>query len=444
MRNRTSSKVGLAAALIVSAGLAFSGCAVDQPSAPEVTTGTIDFTTMSVIGNSLSAGVVNGGLGGFTQANSFPALIAGQVETAFIQPAITDPGIPTKKQLVITAQGPAIVDRSGEGIPTNTGYAGIYNNLAVPGATSVDVMSDDGSSAGTISQVILRGQGTQVELAVASSPSIVFVWAGSNDVLGGALSGVVADGVTTVPIAATTASLTGLFTTLESQTTAEIVAANVPDVTTIPYVTYLSRGYTSPLTDDAGTQTVFPVITTGTGTERQATEDDYILLPAATAFAMDPTLGQPTNPVPNELVLDEAEITDLQSRVDAINSVIETQASSAGAILVDTHALMTEAAASPMTITEGGVDYEINSLFVSDGGMTFSLDGVHPTTAGYVMVANYFIDVLNQAPGAAIPHVSYSRTVFPRVAAEGKVALEKMPDFTGLQEHLMEIYGIRR
>lgn len=449
MRNRISNRVGLAAALIVSAGLAFSGCAVDQPSAPEVTTGTLDFTTMSVIGNSLSAGLVSGGLGGFTQANSFPALIAAQVGADFEQPTITDPGIPAKKMLAITAQGLAIVDRPGMGTPTNTAYAGIYNNLSVPGATSVDVMSDDGSAAGSISQVILRGQGTQVDQAVASDPSIVFVWVGNNDVLGAAVSGIIADGVTTVPISVTEPMITGLFSSLASQTTAEIVAANVPDVTTIPYVTYLSTGYTSPLTDAAGSfappATFY--IETGTGATRALTASDYVLLPAATPLATATSTGfglSPANPIPNGLVLDEDEVVDLQSRVDAVNSVIESQATAVGATLVNFYALMNQLSASPMTITEGGVDYDINALFVSDGGMTISIDGVHPTTTGYVLVANYFIDVMNQAPGAEIPHISFSQTVFPKRVPGHKVALEEMPDFTGLQESLMEIYGVSR
>jgi hypothetical protein len=39
-------------------------------------------------------------------------------------------------------------------------------------------------------------------------------------------------------------------------------------------------------------------------------------------------------------------------------------------------------------------------------GGIFSLDGIHPTNTGYGIVANAFIDVINQTYGTAIPLVS--------------------------------------
>ena len=41
-------------------------------------------------------------------------------------------------------------------------------------------------------------------------------------------------------------------------------------------------------------------------------------------------------------------------------------------------------------------------------GNLFSLDGVHPTTQGYGIVANYFIDVINQKYDASIPTINVS------------------------------------
>jgi hypothetical protein len=41
------------------------------------------------------------------------------------------------------------------------------------------------------------------------------------------------------------------------------------------------------------------------------------------------------------------------------------------------------------------------------GGL-FSLDGVHPSSRGYAIVANQFISILNSKYGTSIPYVSLS------------------------------------
>jgi len=372
---------------------------------------------------------------------------AAGVRATFEQPTITEPGIPAKRYLISTPLGPAIIQYSGSGNPTNTTLARPYNNLAVPGATSVDILTDDGgvTSPNPIAQVILRGRGTQMGEAIALDPTLILVWMGNNDVLGGAVSGIVADFVTTVPTVVTATQIQGLLQGLAASTSANLVIATVPDVTMIPYVTYLTRGYTSPLTDAAGVQTVFPVITTGVGVIRQATADDSILLPAAVGLALDATYGTPTNPLSDADVLDEDEVTELQTRVLAINQAISDGAEATGALVVDTYALLNQLMATPVRMVEGGTEYDLNGLFVSDGGLAFSLDGVHPSTAGYVLTANYFIDRLNEEFGADIPDISYSRTLMPRrVGGTAKVALDEMPDFRPVRDQLLGMLNIRR
>ena len=445
MRKHMTRRIGLALALVVGLGLAMGGCAIEKPTAPVLNLGSLDFTSFVVLGNSISAGVVSGGLGGETQANSFPALIAeaAGVGSTFEQPTISEPGIPNHLELILVGTTPIIVAKTGTGVPTNLTLPRAYNNLAVPGANTVDILTDDGSTPGTISQVVLRGLGTQVAQAMTLDPTMLMVWIGNNDVLGGAVYGQVVDGVTTVPSATSAAMITNLFASLAAQApTADIVVGNVPDVTSIPYVTYLTKGYTSPLTDATGTQTVFPVITTGTGAVRQATAYDYILLPAATTLALDPTYGGPTNPISNAHTLDSAEVTDLQDRVTDLNNVIATQAAAVGATVVDIYAFFNQMVATSTLVTEGGQDFSLNALFVSDGGITLSLDGVHPTTAGYALVANYYIDRLNTVFGSNIPHVSYSEVLFGKRVPGAKVPLDQMPDFRVVQRRLMEMYRV--
>jgi len=446
MRKHMTRRIGLAAALIVGLGLASGGCAIDKPTAPALNLSGLDFTSFVVLGNSVSAGVVSGGLGGETQTKSFPALIAEAVGvgSTFEQPTISEPGIPNQLEIILVGTTPIIVEKTGTGVPTNSTLTRAYNNLAVPGANTLDILTDNGSAAGTISQVILRGRDTQLGQAITLNPTMLMVWIGNNDVLGGAVYGQIVDGVTTVPAAVSASNITALFGFIATLVpNADVVVANVPDVTSIPYVTYLTKGYTSPLTDATGTQIVFPVITPATGPPRQATVDDYILLPAAATLTLDPTYGGPTNPISNSHTLDSAEVTDLQAKVTALNNVIDTQAAAIGATVVDIYTFFNQMTTPPgLVVTEGGVDYTLDALFVSDGGIGMSLDGVHPTPAGNALVANYYIDRLNTVFGSNIPHVSYSGILFGKRVPGAKVPLDQMPDFRVVQRRLMEMYRV--
>ena len=124
---------------------------------------------------------------------------------------------------------------STAGAPTNLSLARPYNNLAVPGATSVDALTRT-TDAGGLHDLILRGMGTQVQQAVALRPTAITLWIGNNDVLGAALRGRAIDGVTLTPTDAFRTTYAQIVAALKP-TGAFIVAATLPDVTSIPFVT---------------------------------------------------------------------------------------------------------------------------------------------------------------------------------------------------------------
>ena len=64
-------------ACALAAAILAVGCAkIDPISAPPVNTGSADFTTLAVLGTSISAGYQNGGLAESRQVNSHVALLA--------------------------------------------------------------------------------------------------------------------------------------------------------------------------------------------------------------------------------------------------------------------------------------------------------------------------------------------------------------------------------
>ena len=159
--------------------------------------GSANFTTFVAIGDSYGAGVESASLNLNHQPFSWPAVIARQAGvTDFQQPLVSFPGIGNELQLVdIIHFPPTILQAAGMmGQPINLNLPRPYNNLSVPGATVTDVITLMGkdpanSTAKAFAQFILRGSGTEVQLALAQKPTFVAVWIGGNDALGAVLAG---------------------------------------------------------------------------------------------------------------------------------------------------------------------------------------------------------------------------------------------------------------
>src|SRR5207245_9915049 len=120
------------------------------------------------------------------------------------------------------------------------------NNLAVPGATAGDGLARR-TDQGGLHDIIRRGLGTQVQQASALRPTAITLWIGNNDVLGAALRGRAVDGLTLTPTA-TFRTVYGQIVSALKGTGAFIVAANLPAVTAIPFVTTIKPYLTTPST----------------------------------------------------------------------------------------------------------------------------------------------------------------------------------------------------
>jgi lysophospholipase L1-like esterase len=103
-------------------------------------------------------------------------------------------------------------------------------------------------------------------------------------------------------------------------------------------------------------------------------------------------------PIGDEHVLDTTELNQIRQAVLVINEVIKTVAAENGLALVDLDGLFGNADAG--FVRDGSV-ISYDWLF----GHFFSLDGVHPTPRGQGLVANSFIQAINERFGAHIPLV---------------------------------------
>ena len=359
-----------------------------------------NFTTYVSVGDSLAAGFESNALVETHQNRSVPALIARQAGAQnFQQPLISEPGIPPELTLVSLVPAPLIAPKAAtSGSPKNLSLARPYNNLAVPGATSIDALTRT-TDAGGLHDLILRGLGTQVQQAVALRPTAITLWIGNNDVLGAALRGRAIDGVTLTPIATFRAAYGQIVAALKT-TGAFIVAANVSDPTTIPFVTTIRPYVVNPSTGA-------PVLLGGArvpliGPSGSLPSTALVTIAASTLLAQGigiPTaLGGTGAPLPDEVVLDPSEIAIIKDHVSANNQAIREICGAANIPVLDLHGLLDELATTGRHV--GGIT--LTNAYLSGG--VFSYDGVHPNDIGYAVVANEFIRVIN-ANGGSLPAV---------------------------------------
>lgn len=447
-------------ALLLPALLLGCGTADDMPTQPnwDGAAQLSGFQHYAALGNSLTAGYQSGAWGNPDHvAHSFPAQIARQLGIeGFDQVSLTATGLGFSGGLPV---GNMTVDFAANGSPV-LGYStaaeanlaalaagagagfdyAAPRNFGIPGIAllhAVNVPLGTYAAGNPYANFYIDGATTaaktQLQLAAESGADFCTMWLGNNDVLGYVTSGgtgSITDGaVFAGSYAAALAALSNV---------AHLVAINIPAVTDIPFVTYFNpvlvemlagMGYDPVVmvTDDDLGSAVPVMLTPGSG--------NYVLLPAASAMAADPTLGSPMNPLPDALVLDAAEAAAALDAVTAFNATIAAAVDAANdgrtgapVLLVDMNAFFGELAANGYE-TQG----ETFTAEMVSGGM-FSLDGVHPGNIGYAIVANRIIEEMNAGWDLNVAPVDLSTIygVTPGFAAPVDPA--QLPDFSTVVE----------
>lgn len=419
------------------------------------TQGNADFTHYVSVGNSLTQGYQDGGLHDEygQQNNSYPAIIARQMALVnpamdeFIQPLVAGHG-DGHRILGVDGEGELTVLSPGDpgGVQEDPSWPlwgdprQKYNNLGIAGIAVWQIMARNFQEE-VVNHAVLGGVGllggeplnpyskfldfgkdptdffgsgetyNYIHHIKQSGATFFTCWLGNNDVLGWSLNGgdpgeitVAGFGVLeTTPLTEVDefrekydSALVALF-----QLGAKGVCATLPDVTSIPMVTTVNEAF---LEED-----VLWITEGATGNVRKKTTGDMVLLYALSDIEENGEGLTEDNPLRHTYVLDVQEILTVQSRIDELNSVIVQLAGKYDFGLVDMHRYLND-------FEDGfymdGVEFSAKYI---EGGV-FSLDGVHPNTKGYAIVANFFIDAINTKYGSSIPKVNVNEfrgIVFP-------------------------------
>lgn len=398
------------------AALLLAGCSPDDPTKPEYSrpTGTDALTRYVAIGNSLTAGFMDGGLAMPGQLDSFPAQIARQLgynpmpgsDNWFAQPLMALPGVgstqPADSTYVhgirywdeehgaIAVLDSVLFDVVQAEVLITAQNPTPYPNLGVPGATARDVtdafgrgtsQADDNKYFNMILRNPTFGDTAMIDQAVSQGPTLVTLWIGSNDVLGGALTGnpVVGENVTSPDgfEALLTQSIVRLYDEVEARFgyRPHLVVGNIGSISTSPF-------FVPKALFDGVVGTTYPTI-----------ENDValVLLPA---LGMVPDIG----PLPDFLTLTATEVEAIESTIVEYNGIITSLAEAYDFTVADVNGMLAGFIGAPETTHFQfllGADPDM-PVEVAAGLTAFSLDGLHPNNRGYSMVANVFIDAINE------------------------------------------------
>ncbi|MAU26608.1 MAG: G-D-S-L family lipolytic protein [Muricauda sp.] len=484
-------------ALLFCLGLFLVSCEEDDPivdNTPpeqevEYTAGSANFSKYVALGNSLTAGYSDAALFRAGQEASFPVMLASNFSLVgggeFTVPFMADdlggatlggqPILGNRLILDFSSGSPAPVPVEGQGATeiTNT-LSGPFNNMGVPGAKSYHLLAPgygnvQGVAQGLANPYFARfassANATVLGDAAAQGATFFSLWIGNNDVLGFATSGGAGVDQTgnldpstygSADISDPNVVAGSIDAILQTMTAngADGIIANIPDVTSIPFLTTVPH---NPVPLDAATADLLNnayaayngglaqlqalgaisaeevarrtiSFSAGEGNAvviidedltdltafnpalinmRQATEDDLLVLTSRTFIGTLANPNDPTSingvavPLEDKWVLTPEEQTMAQNAVVAYNQAIAGLAAQYDLAFVDANALLTTLKETGFTLPDGSV---VTAEFGTGGG--FSLDGVHPSPRGYAIIANAMIEVVNEKFGSNLPGVN--------------------------------------
>ncbi|CAM3666824.1 lipase [Flavobacterium gelidilacus] len=481
------------------------------------TAGEADFSSYVAVGNSLTAGYMDGTMYKSGQANSFPNLLSQQFATVgggvFTQPSYEEdvnnlggisgiPGFGTRRVINFATSAPENI--AGTSTITLTPQATAYNNMGVPGAKSFHLLVPGYGNPANFPAAnpyyvrhATSNTATVLGDAMTKNPTFFTNWIGANDVLSYATTGgvgvdqtgnfnpqtygpnditdpTVFAGVYSLIVNGGTSPAFGAVTGL-SQNGAKGVVATIPSVTSIPFfttvpynpvtaaavggasnITALNAQLYGPLKQaltafGAGSRINLLSATAGNpllikdesltnlsaqltaaftptlgaataafygsvfGQARQATADDLVLLTTSGVIGTAPT-GVPapldkygvTYPLQDQHILIPSEQLAIANATNAYNAAIKSIAASKNLAVADMNAILGVLVNGLRSVN--GQIYTANyfSGAATENKVLFSLDGVHPNSRGYAVIANEIIKVINAHYKSNMPFLNPS------------------------------------
>lgn len=370
------------------------------------------FTSYVALGNSITAGYQSGGINDSTQRLSYPVILARAMNTRFAYPSFTMPGCPPPLSNLLTGArvGGATSTSSTCLFRSSSSAVATINNVAVPGIASIDPTAVGGTpnaqNGNTLVQLILGGE-TMVQKALDNRPTFATVWVGNNDILGPALSGLPS---TATPVSTFDANYKKTIDALVSGAPGlKGVLIGVVQVAAAP-IMFQAGLLANPQINAAASTVAGTQLTLDPTTCAGANAGALIYFGALSSYKSRPApytgrvfcqkvAGGGASDPGDPGVLDIAEQASVAATVNAYNAYIKAKADSVGFAYFDPSPVLDSLR------TAGAVPPFPNlTSTTAPFGQFFSLDGIHPTGATHLLIANHLIDVINAKYGTSLSH----------------------------------------
>jgi hypothetical protein len=415
-RRRGISLTGLA--LLAVAG----GCSTDAPMPTGLTSlasaslnqsqGRGVFQRYVAIGTSLSMGWQSDGVVAATQATSWPAQLAAMGSRVLEQPYIGGTGCPAPlaAPLVLLARisGEPLLAPPGTLAcsPLRAGVTLPVDNVAISGALTSDALtktpetSGEPASGGLYHRVLEPGH-TQVSTMIEANPKLVSVELGGADVLR-AVSGVAVPGASIVPFTVWQPLYDRVLDNVQATTKMAVLVGLAGDTRNFPAFRTGNELWVDRLEFAAVNIAVSPDCNGS---------PNWLFLP----FKLPPALvaaaqlaaqhlgpfvlscAASANPLAQDFILTPAELAIVTAQIQAMNASIQAEASSRGFAYFSLGALYDRA--------DLKAPFSLSVLLQSPApfGPLISLDGVHPSAAGSLILAKAAAHALNVTYNLGIP-----------------------------------------
>lgn len=392
--------------IALATGAAVASCTGDSASTavlgPRLTGAAAIFQSYVAIGNSITAGYQSGGISDATQRQAYPLLLAQQMGTRYAYPSLASVGCPPPVVNFQTQARPTGTTATTCALRNPASATDALNNVAVPGATSLDPTTASTASSNTLTTLFLGGK-TQVRRALDARPTFATVWIGNNDVLGPAVQdGRTAALAAMTPVAtfqssydAMMSELTGGAPGLKGVLIGVVQVANAPIL--FPAAALQNPQFKGGFDAIAGTTTAVDPSCGPAGAGATSLINTFLAFqirlgnhPAVIACVPGGASGALPAPVGDILVLDPTEQATVKARVDAYNAYIAGKANNLGFAYVDPNPLL-------LTLKAGGTLIRPAPNWAATGtfGTGMSLDGVHPGAGVQREIANALITAIN-------------------------------------------------
>lgn len=356
------------------------------------------------LGNSITAGFQSNGINSTTQLESYAVLVArrmGLDASEFRVPLMKLPGCPPPVTNILT--GEVVGGATAPPCAMREGTEEFLNNVAVPGAAVVDLLSNlaPTSDPNSLTTFFLGGE-SQLEAAARVSPTFASVWIGANDWLGAGFArdaSLVTDPAT---YAANIESVTDSLVAMGVEGGVLIGVINIVNNSVL--VPHFSAGQFYLGLKMAGQLPATFTVAPSCAPTASGGVGDQTFVPFAYGFGELMLTAMAGTPVTldctdDSQVLTLTEVGQISAAILAYNNTLETLAGSLGWAYWDPNPLLGS------LVLAGSIPLipDLTDPTGSPFGTFLSLDGLHPSASAHEMIADSVVAAINAQYGTTIP-----------------------------------------